>query len=210
MQSSAVPKIWLASSSPRRAQLLTMLGVPFERVASTFEEPEPTAQDHARPEDYVRELARGKAWGASPDLGSGGSEPHFVLGCDTTVWHEGEILNKPRDAAHARAMLKKLCGSRHRVLSGVHLQEMGGDSATGCEETWVTFAPRDDAWIARYVATSEPMDKAGAYAAQGLGSLLIERIEGDFFNVVGLPLFRLSEMLRGRGIPIEEFWTASA
>ena len=204
---SPAPKIWLASSSPRRAQLLTMLGVPFERVSSSFEEPEPTAEDHARPEDYVRRLARGKADLASPQVESG---RNIILSCDTTVWHQGTILNKPRDQAEANAMLKRLCGSRHRVLSGVCLREPGSGSYTEYEETWVQFAPRDEAWIARYVATGEPMDKAGAYAAQGLGSLLIERIEGDFFNVVGLPLFLLSNMLGSLGVEIEGFWKSAS
>jgi septum formation protein len=221
MQSSAVPKIWLASSSPRRAQLLEMLGVPFERVASTFEEPEPTEEDHALPERYVNRLANNKAFlchweGQERPPGyveERDADRTIVLAADTVVWHEGRILNKPRDQDEARAMLRKLCGSRHCVLTGLCLRfprEQGLVRCIAHEETWVTFAPRSDEWIARYVATGEPMDKAGAYAAQGLGSLLIERIEGDFFNVVGLPLFRLSEMLRGRGIPIEEFWTASA
>lgn len=180
-----------------------MLGVPFERVSSTYQEPEPAASDHARPEDYVRRLARGKANLASPRMESG---RNIILGCDTTVWHQGTILNKPRDPAEAYAMLGRLCGSRHRVLSGVCLRELGGEVHTEYEETWVQFAPRSDDWIARYVATGEPMDKAGAYAAQGLGSLLIERIEGDFFNVVGLPLFLLSNMLGSLGVAVEGFW----
>ena len=210
---AATPKIWLASASPRRAQLLTMLGVPFERVESAFEEPEPTAEDHARPEGYVRELARSKVEmlrSTGPTIPwfeeSGG---HIILGADTVVWHEGHILNKPRDEDEARAMLRKLCGSQHRVLTGVclrHIWSFSSRHLVAHEETHVYFAPRSDDWIARYVATGEPMDKAGAYAAQGLGSLLIERIEGDYFNVVGLPLFLLSEMLRGVGAPIEGFW----
>jgi septum formation protein len=180
-----------------------MLGVPFERVASTYDEPDPTPEDHAAPENYVRTLAQGKSDCAQLRDADG---RQFVLGCDTTVWHQGTILNKPRDKAEACAMLKTLCGSSHRVLSGVHLREVGGDSCTAHEETHVHFAPRSDEWIARYVETGEPMDKAGAYAAQGMGALLIEKIEGDFFNVVGLPLFRLSEMLRAQGVEIEGFW----
>ncbi len=213
MPSPSTPKIWLASASPRRAQLLTMLGVPFERVASAFEEPEPTAEDHARPEKYVRKLAHGKVKACRWDghFLSVGREArrHLVISADTVVWHEGTILNKPRDETEARAMLKKLCGSSHRVLTGVCLQVLGTgdrDRAESYEETHVHFAPRSDAWIARYVATGEPMDKAGAYAAQGMGALLIEKIEGDFFNVVGLPLFRLSEMLRAQGVEVEGFW----
>ncbi len=194
-----------------------MLGVPFERVASTFEEPQPTAEDHAAPERYVARLARSKAlrcdWNGEdlpPDFEA---RWHIVLAADTVVWHEGTILNKPRDEAEARAMLKKLCGSSHRVLTGICLLNLGTQSdiiSLAHEETHVHFAPRDEAWIARYVAMGEPMDKAGAYAAQGMGSLLIEKIEGDFFNVVGLPLFKLSGMLREAGVPIEGFWKAAS
>jgi septum formation protein len=211
--STSAPRLWLASSSPRRSQLLQMLGVPFDRVVSTFEEPEPTSEDHGQPEQYVVRLARSKAFaldwkGREPDLEN---ERHIVLSADTVVWHEGSILNKPRDEAQARAMLRRLCGSRHRVLTGVCLRMLSaGYSAQAHEETHVQFAPRDDEWIARYVSTGEPMDKAGAYAAQGLGALLIESIEGDFFNVVGLPLFRLSEMLQAVDVPVEGFWQGAS
>ena len=194
-----------------------MLGVPFERVESAFEEPEPTAAHHARPDQYVKLLARFKAhschWNGCELPPNPLDVRHFVLSADTVVWHEGTILNKPRDEEEARTMLRKLCGSRHRVLTGVclrvldsHNSDNSSDLRLEHEETHVHFAPRSDDWIARYVATGEPMDKAGAYAAQGLGSLLIERIEGDFFNVVGLPLFRLSEMLGSLGVEIEGFW----
>lgn len=209
----AQPLLWLASASPRRAQLLQTIGVPFALLANHAPEPEPTAEDHAQPQNYVETLARSKAAACKfpdfefPDFDSA----HFdiVLSADTVVWHDGQILNKPRDEAEARQMLGRLVGNRHQVLTGVCLRWRKNNQAqflVAHEKTIVQFAPRDAAWIARYVQSGEPMDKAGAYAAQGLGALLIERIEGDFWNVVGLPLYRTSQMLREIGVAVENWW----
>lgn len=132
----------------------------------------------------------------------------IVIAADTIVWHEGRILNKPRDVAEAKAMLRRLRGQTHQVFTGVCVRCDGHDPACQVEHevTNVTFREVEDAWIDCYVATGEPMDKAGAYAAQGLGALIIERIEGDFFNVVGLPLGRLGRMLWQIGAPLEMWW----
>ncbi len=208
LSSDLQPRLWLASASPRRAQLLQTIGVPFQLLANHADEPEPNAQDHAHPQNYVEALAHSKA--ASCEFPPA-DNTHFdiVLSADTVVWHDGQILNKPRDEAQARQMLGKLVGQRHQVLTGVCLRWRENNEARfliSHERTTVQFAHRDAAWVARYVASGEPMDKAGAYAAQGLGALLIERIDGDFWNVVGLPLYRTGQMLRQLGVALENWW----
>ncbi len=189
--------IVLASASPRRAQLLRDLGVPFSVAPSNAPEPPPDAADCLQPGAYVEKLARLKAHTERNDA--------IFLAADTVVVLENEILGKPRDHSEARAMLSRLRGQTHRVYTGICVRE-GQKIASAHEITRVTFGDFSDEFIARYVATGEPMDKAGAYGAQGRGALLIEKIEGDYFNVVGLPLFRLARMLREFGIPLEEFW----
>lgn len=198
-------QLWLASASPRRAQLLSSIGLPFSVVTSDFEEPEPSPQDEREPARYVERLARAKA-AACDRKGSLDAEAGIlILAADTTVWHAGRILNKPRDAAHARAMLQTLRGDTHQVLTGVCLRA-GESFYVDHEVTTVRFGAASDRWIERYVATGDSLDKAGAYAAQGRGGLLIERIEGDFSNVVGLPLALLSRMLSAIGAPVEDWW----
>lgn len=134
-----------------------------------------------RPGDYVRRLAEAKARAvqAAPE--------ETVLGADTTVVIDGEILAKPIDADDARRMLRLLSGRRHEVLTGVCLLR-GGAAFCDCAATEVVFAPLSEREIAEYVASGEPMDKAGAYAIQGLASKFVERIDGDYFNVMGLPV----------------------
>ena len=129
----------------------------------------------------------------------------IILAADTIVWHGGKILGKPRDVADAIAMLASLCGHSHQVFTGVCLRE-GDEFRTAHDTTRVSFHERDDAWIARYVASGEPMDKAGAYAAQGQGAFLLRRIEGDFSNVVGLPMGLLGRMLGDFGVDYQEWW----
>ncbi len=196
----------LASSSPRRSQLLHGAGIRFTLAAALWDEPPPTAHEEAHPALYVEKLARHKAescdLAALPKL----SGKPLILTADTIVWHGGRILNKPRDEAQARTMLKSLCGHTHQVLTGVCLRD-GDTLFTAHETTRVTFYERDDEWIARYVATGEPMDKAGAYAAQGQGAFLLKRIDGDFSNVVGLPLGLLGRMLEERGVNYQDWWT---
>jgi len=168
----------LASQSPRRSEILRQAGIPFTvRVASVDETPlrgEP-------PVDYVKRLAALKAQAVSAAPGE------LVLGADTTVVAEGDMLGKPEDAIDACRMLRLLSGRRHEVITGICLRrnsELVCDHAT----TAVWFTAMSDREVAEYAASGEPMDKAGAYAIQGLASKFIERIEGCYFNVVGLPV----------------------
>jgi septum formation protein len=168
----------LASQSPRRAEILRQAGIPFSVRVCPVDE---TAHDAERPEDYVRRLAGQKA------LAVAAGHDEVILGADTTVVIDGIMLAKPTDAADARRMLGLLSGRRHEVLTGIALRHAGGlirDWAV----TGVWFQPMTDAEIHDYAASGEPLDKAGAYAIQGLASKYIEKIEGCYFNVVGLPV----------------------
>lgn len=181
-------KLVLASASPRRRALLEMLGFSDFRIA-------PSAcgedVDDLSPADAVKTLALRKA----RDVARGCAPDETVLAADTLVFLDGEPLGKPADAGEARAMLRRLSGRAHTVYTGVALI-CGGREMAEAEETAVFFRPLDDGEIDAYIATGEPMDKAGAYGAQGRGAVFIRRIEGDFFNVMGLPLCRLTLMLR--------------
>jgi septum formation protein len=202
------PPLLLASASPRRAHILQTLDVPFRVVKSAFEEPTPSTDDHAQPARFVEQLAEGKARAAEVE------EQHaLVLSADTIVWHNGEILGKPQNAADAISMLQRLRGQEHRVYTGVCLRSVKDGNieySTSYEVTVVRFNDVEggisDEWVHAYVATGEPLDKAGSYGAQDKGALLVRSIEGDFWNVVGLPLAPLSKLLRDAGVPIEKFW----
>ncbi len=192
-------KIILASASPRRSQLLSALGLDFTVCPSPADEPAPTLEDGRNPGAFVERLARLKAGAIkvkSDDL---------IIAADTVVVIDNEILGKPADSSHAAAMLRRLRGKTHRVYSGVCLQQ-GARIESAHEMTRVTFGDFSDEFIAAYVKTGEPLDKAGSYGAQGKGALLVTKIEGDYWNVVGLPLFRLAAMLREFGVPIEASW----
>ena len=203
---TAAPILVLASASPRRADLLRTLGVPFVVAASDVPEPRPTADDESQPANFVEKLARFKAENCDETQFADGSDARVVvLAADTIVWHEGTILNKPKDKDDARAMLRRLRGKTHTVYTGVCLR-MGDHFCIGHEATLVQFGHASDYWIDAYVETGEPSDKAGAYAAQGKGAVLIERIAGDFWNVVGLPLWKLSRMFEQIGMPLEDWW----
>jgi septum formation protein len=168
----------LASQSPRRAEILRNAGIPFVVRAAPVDE---TPRDGEKPEDYVQRLAEEKARAVEADAAE------TVLGADTTVVIDGEMLGKPVDADDAYRMLELLAGRRHEVMTGIAIRrdaEVTRDWAV----TAVWFAPMTASEIAEYVASGEPMDKAGAYAIQGLASRFIERIEGCYFNVVGLPV----------------------
>jgi septum formation protein len=197
----------LASASPRRAQLLQSAGIPFTLAPSNVEEPPPSAEEESHPAQYVEKLAQHKAAACDANALSLPQRP-LILAADTIVWHGGKILGKPQDAAEARAMLGRLCGETHHVFTGVCLRD-GEQFHTAHDKTQVTFYERDAAWIARYVQTGEPMDKAGSYAAQGIGSFLLRRIEGDFANVVGLPLGLLGQMFEALGIEYGSWWDMS-
>jgi septum formation protein len=186
-------KIFLASSSPRRAEILRNAGIAFEIRAPQIDE---AALPGERARAMVARLAEAKARATAARIG-GAMRECIVVGADTTVELDGEILGKPRDSSHAREMLAKLSGRTHYVLTGLFLlRSPGGATRAAVEDSAVTFAPLDEKEIDEYVATGEPLGKAGAYAIQGLAGRYIPRIEGCYFNVVGLPLARLYALLR--------------
>ncbi len=172
-----------------------MLGI--EKLKILPAQGEEIAPEGASPEELVMTLAAHKAEEVAARCG----EDALVIGADTIVWHEGRPYGKPRSEDEALRMLRALSGRTHRVYTGVAIAYRG-ELHTACEESAVSFRALEAEEIRRYVATGEPMDKAGAYAAQGKGALLVERIEGDFFNVMGLPLCRLGLMLRKLGVEI--------
>jgi septum formation protein len=182
----------LASASPRRRELLKQAGFTFEvRPAHVNEDPHP-GED---PVAYVVRLAREKAQSVLAEISSGApAPPHVVLGADTTVTLDGHILAKPEDAIDAARMLRMLAGRTHRVVTGVAVASAAG-TEVAAEITGVQFLTLTDKEIAAYIATGEPMDKAGAYGIQGHAAKWIPRIEGCYFNVVGLPLALVSTML---------------
>ena len=185
-----LPRLVLASASPRRAEILRAVGWPFEAQAADVDE---TARAGEAPAAYVRRLAREKAATVASRLSSG-----LVLGADTVVVCEGEILGKPRDDSDARRMLRLLRGRRHEVLTGVALvRAQDARAEVGHAGTLVSFCEMTDGEIDWYVATGEPVDKAGAYAVQGRAALFIAGLEGDYWNVVGLPV-RLAYELAAR------------
>lgn len=186
-------EIILASGSPRRKELLTAMGIShFRVVAPDFDE---RAVGPFPPADLVRRLAVGKARAVAETVGSG----PLIIAADTVVALEDMVLGKPRSAAEARDMLRRLSGRTHRVYTGLTVHCDGRES-THYVCTEVTFRALTEEEIAHYVATGEPMDKAGAYGIQGIGAQLVSGISGDFFNVMGLPVCLLSEMLRTFGV----------
>ncbi|HIV17262.1 MAG TPA: septum formation inhibitor Maf [Candidatus Alectryocaccobium stercorigallinarum] len=176
-------RIILASGSPRRRELLAQIGIKTEVIPSWADE----NTDIADPEKRVEELARRKCVDVARDLPSG-----IFLGADTVVSIDGVILGKPADTEEAKEMLRKLSGKTHQVYTGVALmQKAAGDvirKAVFSEKTDVTVAELDEYDIEEYVATGEPMDKAGAYGIQGSFAKFVKRIDGEYSNVVGLPL----------------------
>ena len=182
----------LASGSPRRKQLLEMLGLPFRVVAPGVDE---TRASSEPPEAYVVRLAREKA-----RVVAARERGELVLAADTTVVLRGEIFEKPSTRAEAEAMLGRLQGRTHRVMTAVAVA-LDGRLEHALDVTEVTFRRLSADAIAAYVATGEPMDKAGAYAIQGKGAALVEGIRGDFFGVMGLPLRLALELLERFGLP---------
>ncbi len=184
--------IYLASASPRRNELLRQLGVAFTVISPNVAE-EPKPGEPAR--DYVVRLARAKARQGALLVRERGLPPGAVLAADTEVVLDGEILGKPRDRAHGLAMLDRLSGRTHEVLTAVclvHQDEMH----EALSESRVTFAPLSRAQIERYWDTGEPAGKAGGYAIQGRAAAFIARIEGSYSGIVGLPLFEAAQLLK--------------
>ncbi|RSB17106.1 Maf family protein [Citrobacter farmeri] len=179
--------LYLASGSPRRQELLTQLGVSFERIVTGIEE---TRGEGESAQQYVSRLAREKA------LAGVALTPRDlpVLGADTIVTLNGEVLEKPRDVHHAALMLRKLSGQTHQVMTAVALAD--SQYVLDClVMTEVTFRALTDADIADYIASDEPMDKAGAYGIQGQGGCFVRKINGSYHAVVGLPLVETYELL---------------
>jgi septum formation protein len=186
--------LYLASQSPRRHQLLQQIGVAFEPLAA--EVAEQRAPDES-PLAYVRRVARDKAVAGLASLPAHGRS--WVLGADTEVVLGDEVFGKPADASDAAAMLGRLAGRTHRVISVVWLLDAHHERVAECVSE-VRFAALDAATIAAYVATGEPFGKAGAYAIQGQGGLLIEHLAGSYSGVMGLPVFETAQLLRQAGL----------
>lgn len=186
-------QIILASSSPRRRELLERIGVTdFQIRVPEVEEFFPEGLTPPQVVEYIsREKAEAAASLCAPD--------DIVITADTMVFLDHARLGKPRDEAHALEMLTALQGRKHTVCTGVTVRQ-GGRGLTESESTDVFFRPASQEELRNYIATGEPMDKAGAYGVQGRGALLVERLEGDFFNVMGLPVLRLSRMLKQFGV----------
>jgi len=186
---SIVPDIYLASTSPRRRELLTQIGVRFEMLAVAVEECRGATET---PEDYVRRVALAKAQAGWAVLGD--RVPRPVLGADTEVVIDGEVLGKPRDRAHGVAMLARLSGRSHDVLSAVAVVA-GQQSLTRLSRSTVTFRELTAQECLTYWETGEPAGKAGGYAIQGRGALFISALQGSYSGVMGLPLCETGEVL---------------
>jgi septum formation protein len=186
------PRVVLASSSPRRRELLRLIGVPHEVRPAEIDE---SYLPGERPRDHAERLAREKASAiAAPDA--------VVIGSDTIVVVDGDVLGKPRDRAHAAEMLRRLSGRSHVVMTGVAVL-WRGRLESAVEDVGVTFRELSDHDIERYIDTGEPMDKAGAYGIQGYGATIVARVDGDYFAVMGLALNRLVALLREVGLSYE-------
>jgi len=198
-----LPQLYLASTSPRRRELLAQLGISVEVVPQDVPENRWASES---PESYVKRLALEKARSGLNGLGDKSLRP--VLGADTAVVVGDDVLGKPTDKADAMAMLQRLSGRSHRVLSAVAVvgrDDLGQDrEEVRISESIVTFRPITEKECEAYWNTGEPKDKAGAYAIQGLAAIFIERIEGSYSGVMGLPLFETGELLRKFGIEILE------
>jgi septum formation protein len=192
------PMIYLASGSPRRQQLLRQLGVAFEVVVPDVAE-QPRAGEAAA--DYVARLARAKAEEGAAMIRAAARPARPVLGADTEVVLDGEILGKPRDRDHGIAMLRRLSGCTHQVLTAIrilHQDELQG----AVVESRVRFAALSEEDIARYWDSGEPAGKAGGYAVQGRAAAFIARIDGSYTGIVGLPLFELAQLLKRIGVGV--------
>jgi len=192
---ASLPPLVLASSSPRRRDLLTRAGVPFEIVPPEIAE---ELRPGEAPDALAERLAREKAVAVAERLGP--TPRRRVLGADTVVVLEGEALGKPADPEHAVALLRRLVGRRHDVVTGVAIADTGnGRVLSRAVASGVVLRPAEEAELRSYVATGEPPDKAGAYAAQGLGRRFVTRIEGSESNVIGLPVEETLALLREAG-----------
>lgn len=190
-------KLVLASGSPRRRELLSTLGLEFVTESPGVDE---SRLPDEPPGVYVERIARDKAAAAS-------GEGRVVIAADTAVVHEGKLMGKPAHPEEARSMLRRLQGDTHDVFTGLAVASWDGKPIihSTVDVTEVSFMPMTDNEIADYVATGEPMDKAGAYAIQGLGGLFIDAIKGSPFTVVGLPIHLVSRLISSAGADISRF-----
>ena len=188
----------LASGSPRRKELLELIGVEFKIITSNKEE----IITSTNPVEVVKELSMMKA----EDVAENIAGPAVILGADTVVAHGGRILGKPKDAEDAVEMIRSFAGDDHYVYTGVCIIRKEADGTAKkisfAEGTKVTVYPMTEAEIERYVASGEPMDKAGAYAIQGLFAPYIKGIEGDYYNIVGFPIAGIYQRLKEEGIEL--------
>lgn len=186
--------LYLASTSPRRAELLQQIGVPFQPLAVSVDE---SVQLGESPEVYVERLARAKAQAAQAFLTE---HIPYALGADTTVVLDGQILGKPCNQDQGLEMLRALSGRTHQVFTAIALS-----SRQQCLSQWVVtevcFRPLSESEITAYWSTGEPCDKAGAYGIQGLGAVFVQHIQGSYSAVVGLPLCETAQLLNSQGIP---------
>lgn len=188
-------QLYLASGSPRRRELLTQIGVPFTAISADIDE---TPLNNESPSDYVERLARGKARAGYSAIVSDAS--FCVLGADTAVVQGGKILGKPVDEADACAMLKRLSGTQHEVLTAIAVLD-GERCESRVVRSLVRFRPISSEEAAAYWASGEPRDKAGGYGIQGLGAVFVAGLDGSYSAVVGLPLCETAELLGHFGIP---------
>ncbi|NLK51865.1 MAG: septum formation inhibitor Maf [Syntrophomonadaceae bacterium] len=193
-------KLILASASPRRAEILTKVGLKFSVCVVNVDE---AVAVESNPANLVSSLALRKAQAVANTMSSG-----LVLGADTVVVLDNEVLGKPASPAEAEQMLHRLSGRVHRVFTGVALiDKVQSRTLMAVETTRVYFRPLSVLEIKAYVATGEPMDKAGAYGIQEKGAVLVERIEGCYFNVVGLPVVKVIQMLSQLGFNLYQHWS---
>lgn len=191
-------KIILASTSPRRKEILAKTGIPFEVEASPYEE---DMSLDLPPEELAKRLSKGKAEAVAKNY-----KDAVVIGGDTFIAYEGKMLGKPHTAEKAREMLKMLSGKQHSVFSGIAIIDgKTGKTISEAVETKVFFRDLSNKEIDYYIGTGEPLDRAGSYAINEIGGILVEKIEGDYYNVMGLPLGKLLAMLKEQfGIVIEK------
>lgn len=191
-------RIYLASRSPRRAELLTQIGITFEVLPSDIDE---SVVDGESPADYVVRLAREKAAACLNALQASGVEVLPILAADTTVSIDGIILGKPENDEEARAMLRRMSGHSHEVHTAIAVATAHGVE-TALSTTHVEMAALSESDIAAYIASGEPHDKAGAYGIQGLAGSFIQHIEGSYSGVMGLPIYETAQLLKRAGIDV--------
>ncbi|MBL8487011.1 MAG: septum formation inhibitor Maf [Rhodocyclaceae bacterium] len=199
------PRIYLASRSPRRRELLNQIGVRFDLMlfrTPPRDDPETSEEAHPgeRPDDYVVRVARAKAAHGARLVGLRHLLAHPVMAADTTLDIGGEIVGKPESEAHAAEILVRLSGRSHRVLTAVAMAE-GGRLEHALSVSEVRFRELTEREIRRYVASGEPMDKAGAYGIQGRAAMFVEEIRGSHSGIVGLPLYETAQLLSAFGYP---------